>query len=798
MTNWHITPGEKAAERANRLDVDNTGDIHLSLSHFLNRLAASEEPVISQRLQSQLLFRVLCETPLRHFTKLNKNPFLTPVFLKGITALKTERIGCDFLESVLERTGSLKEYDLLRVYQNYEAEKKRMGISDGQDRFPAAELNLRANEDLKEVDSITLWHFDRIGSGLRQLLEVIPKHFPNIEVTFENLPDPDPEKWGNASCFSLPSPHQEVYWFCENWSLHGERPSRTAILMGSNPRYYETIWEKLKPLGLTRGISPFLKWRERPEGRAALKAVRQLPKETRPPIGFLEALLEKTKDEALFERLQRYRFSLNRLSFENWSREEFLKWCEWILEERPARSIPESLEGLQWLDPNEGDFPDVDCLWVPGLTMEQFQLPRPPDFFQDPIDRSRPEWAPLVQAFEEPKIVFARQRKTFRRFLSQVDQGAWLTLPRGNSQGGELTPSPLTWDFEWNSLPPIAPPLYREQARHEQLLRVESERQQDRLETAPFHADLSECDLDYEVRNRDHFFSASQLEDYAACPFKYYARRVLNVPQKKDFSPEVDANDKGTLFHAVFEKLFREEVELYSEARKNPKKESLLLEKLKEINEAVFAEKKKKYDYANRALYLRLKEKTLAQAKAILSRELEEARNLSGALTPKFFEHKFEWTLGNIRLKGVIDRIDVDESRKRFLVLDYKTGDTKSMKSDLADGLALQLPIYMHAARQTLLPDYSPIGGLLVSVRTGERKHGLVDKTENGNVFQIHGRTGSLMEPETLRETTDQALAAATGYVTEIRAGHFSAQPKDCQPSCDYREICRYAFKKKD
>ena len=32
-------------------------------------------------------------------------------------------------------------------------------------------------------------------------------------------------------------------------------------------------------------------------------------------------------------------------------------------------------------------------------------------------------------------------------------------------------------------------------------------------------------------------------------------------------------------------------------------------------------------------------------------------------------------------------------------------------------------------------------------------------------------------------------------YVQQIRLGFFSAQPKECKPSCDYKEICRYAGK---
>lgn len=798
MTNWNIYLGEKAAERADRIHFSNPQEVHLSLDHFLNHLATSEKPILSRRLKNQLVFLGITQTKLRYFTKLNKNPFLTPLFSEAIARLQAEGLTPENLEPILETTGSLKEYDLHQVFKKYEESKKELGVLDTLDQYAQASKHLSKNKGLGFVAKIIFHHFMETPTALKTLLKEIGKHFPKMTIEVREPPILSNEVLSNVSCFSLPSPHQEALWFCEQLLMAQENPSRTGILMGDNPLYYETIWEKLKPLGLTEGVSPFLKWKERPEGRRLLQAARQLRLTKKPPLVFLEKLLKEVSEENLYALLDKARFSFSRLDFGEWEEHLFLRWLEWTLDESPRRSLPNELEGIQWIGLNDGDFPNLDSLWVPGLSTDQFPLPTLPTFFADPIDRSKPEWSRLVLVFEDPKKTFAKQRRLFHAHLSGVTQGAWITLPRLSSFGKESTPSPLVWDFEITSLSTTSPHLYKEQPTHLTMIEIEKEREQDRLETKSFHADLAGNRLSYKAKNADYPFSATQLETYAACPFKFYAQRILKIPQVKEFSPEVDANDKGTLFHKVLETLFCCHLDLFLQARKNPRKKRELFEELTKICESVFAEYEKQLDYANRELYARLKERIERQAFAIIEQELEKAHPLPQELLPQYFETQFDLKLNDILLHGFIDRIDVDEKNRKFLVLDYKTGTTTNLSETLKEGLTLQLPIYIYATQKKILPDFSPIGGLLISIKTGERKHGLLDSAENGQYFQINKRNGSLMEREKLETAIDNALGFVTEYVEKIRNGYFSAQPKNCEAHCDYKEICRYAFKPKD
>lgn len=67
----------------------------------------------------------------------------------------------------------------------------------------------------------------------------------------------------------------------------------------------------------------------------------------------------------------------------------------------------------------------------------------------------------------------------------------------------------------------------------------------------------------------------------------------------------------------------------------------------------------------------------------------------------------------NIRLQGVIDRLDVDRVNRVARVVDYKSGAPRKHNSDLDGGQELQRTLYALAAGQLLGPGYTVEAGLL-------------------------------------------------------------------------------------
>lgn len=783
-TKWRVFPSEKAAERARREGFAQSseavwlGEICFSLPHFLKKIAGDSKAVISRRVQKHLLMFCLRQHPLRHFEKLRRHPLLVETFEPAIRQLKKMGTSPQQLETLLQEAGSLREFDLLKTYERYEALKKELGVLDEEDLFEAAKKKFPPSNE------VVFENFLELPPALRHFIKIPPQE--------------DAEPTHRAKVFSLPSPHQEIFWFLQKlggWLQDGADLSEIGILTGSNPTYYEPLWEKLREAGVVQGESPFLSWLERPQGRRALKEAARLEYKEAPLKQWLEGWLETVVSGPFLEFAQGLLFGEHLLSLGPLSKKEWLFWLRAALKEKPNKKISSQLEGLQWLDLSEGDFPKLKFLWAPGLIEGQF-----------------PSLNPLlfnIPGFEDEGTLFAKKRRAFLKILSQISNEVCLTTPRLNSLGKDLAASPLLWDFPAPQIfPSGAPPLFEgDIAALQQKLRIEGEHQNDTPLTPLYHTQIPPGAPALDVQKTDYCFSPTQLEAYAQCPFKFFARRVLGIPQIREQAPDIDAPDKGTLFHNCLETLLSQEGELFREAQHDSQKEKILYQKLETIARETFEKLWPQMNYAHPELYRRWREKTVALGQEMLAMELREGRELA---SPMKAAH-FEWAFGTatsaplkiagkepILLGGRVDRIDVDAQNRRFLILDYKTGNVESLKNKFQEGLSLQLPVYTRAVHELLLKDHEPAGGLLITVKKAEKTAGMVDRRVNEIYFSLGKKSQALLEPEEFQKLIEKTFAHIREYVEKIRAGVFTAAPKDCRVTCDYKEICRYAHKPLD
>ena len=264
----------------------------------------------------------------------------------------------------------------------------------------------------------------------------------------------------------------------------------------------------------------------------------------------------------------------------------------------------------------------------------------------------------------------------------------------------------------------------------------------------------------------EYVWSASRLETYKACPFRFFVDAALKLEPKEPPELGLDVAQRGSIYHRVLEYVYRRAAEEGVQP----------LELLDEVAESVFA--KAPWDDAFRPSALWEVEKAELLEKL---RETVEALELEqGKWNPLEFEQKFGIGSapalaldvdGNIvQIRGVIDRLDVNPEG-RLRVIDYKSGSTHLSKIDLLNGSRLQLPIYALAAQEAL--------GL------GEVEEGFywsINEAKAGSIklssFTYEGMEG----PEA-------AYQAAHEHIQEIlegtRAGNFA--PKALKGGCpDY------------
>lgn len=308
------------------------------------------------------------------------------------------------------------------------------------------------------------------------------------------------------------------------------------------------------------------------------------------------------------------------------------------------------------------------------------------------------------------------------------------------------------------------------------------------------------------LKNKE--YSISQLETYEACPYKYFAERILNLEPIEEPTEEIEALEMGSLLHSIL-------YEFYTELKT---KKILLYQaddkQFQEAEDLIFkiAEAKVEAANFNAALSFFEIEKILGingnRKNSILYKFLEEERNNDGGYVPEYFELSFGninqngedfsarggFKVGETKFRGKIDRVDVDHNEKRFRVIDYKLGGKKPSTEDLYKGLSLQLPLYMYAAKKLiqaqLKKDYEPARSEIYSLKYSEEKFG------RQPIKLSRKRTTAEEDVELNEELIKICLESVEKYVAAIQEGKFhlstleDREAKVCQ-YCNFRAICR-------
>ena len=280
--------------------------------------------------------------------------------------------------------------------------------------------------------------------------------------------------------------------------------------------------------------------------------------------------------------------------------------------------------------------------------------------------------------------------------------------------------------------------------------------------------------------------SASAMETYARCPFRYFLTAVLGLSVQDD--PEqlltIRPRDRGALVHVILHDFFsRLQREHRLPVRSQPQ-ESLrhLLTEVADLHCATFARTK----VAGLPLLWELEQERIrAQLLFLLQREYERDDTFipavfeipfgreEASLEAPFFPAQLMSLVGDeadpIFLHGRIDRIDVTSDGQQARILDYKSG--KPIRGRFAGGTALQLPLYLFAAR-LLRPDLQWVGAEYVTLRPSARK-------ENTPTFSSDTWSEEL-----------EVLRALVGAIAHgIRTGCFPGTPDSCRP-CPFPLIC--------
>ena len=313
-------------------------------------------------------------------------------------------------------------------------------------------------------------------------------------------------------------------------------------------------------------------------------------------------------------------------------------------------------------------------------------------------------------------------------------------------------------------------------------------------------------------------WSASQLEQYASCPYRFFLERVVGLDALEDPALEDDYALRGRLAHAVIAAVHRRLNELGQPtspcSREADDFAREAIEVLEEIQHA--ARSDGTMSGSLRELYGRLVSQWLGQYQR-QHRDYEAQLSSAGVrLLPTYFEIAFgppassegdeladpapddglstrepfvlECGEETVKLSGRIDRIDVGQigNQTVFNVVDYKTGSSSKHDRALAEGRLLQLPLYALAVQELLMADRGavPLTAGYWHVKAGGHKASVTFHEPGGDGLQLSDQWRAL-KPRLIEQVTS--------VIRGLRSGHFpvySADPQ-CTSRCEFHTVCR-------
>lgn len=295
----------------------------------------------------------------------------------------------------------------------------------------------------------------------------------------------------------------------------------------------------------------------------------------------------------------------------------------------------------------------------------------------------------------------------------------------------------------------------------------------------------------------EHPLSASALEDYAKCPFRFFVRRVLKAAPLTEGGEDLDPLASGRLHHAVLERFFLNRRAAGRLPLRGDSDDQAAMDRAIE-------EELHRFSVEERTGHPQLLKVRVRRLRADLQRLLQ--REASAPPDPDCVPARFEHRFGPLAIRsadavaaddsdgpggmalhieGIVDRVDL--GRGRAVVLDYKAGRLVRYEELLRSHLletSFQLPLYAAAlAVDESLRDGGPplteVTARYYSLRQGRVSRPLRDPE-------------MISLDAVVRKRAPERNVAEVAYRLwrRLRAGDFRIAPRTCE-GCGLESCCR-------
>jgi len=273
-------------------------------------------------------------------------------------------------------------------------------------------------------------------------------------------------------------------------------------------------------------------------------------------------------------------------------------------------------------------------------------------------------------------------------------------------------------------------------------------------------------------------WSASRLESYRECPFRFFVGSVLALEPRARPVEGLDAAQLGNLYHRVFERLYQ--------AVTDPTALEQLLTTLSDVAAPILDAAPREQQFRPTAWWARTRDEIIENVR----RSLIALDALREDFVPYAYEARFGLEsypplvirdgADSFRIRGLIDRVD-RTSDGRVRIIDYKTGGASAFTTtNVKKGKKLQLPLYALAAQEALD---------LGNVSDGFYWHIRAAEASSFTLAKFADKEAGLFGPAGAMQT---AVTHAWEAVRGARQGYFVPTPPDdgCPAYCPAASFC--------
>ncbi len=288
-------------------------------------------------------------------------------------------------------------------------------------------------------------------------------------------------------------------------------------------------------------------------------------------------------------------------------------------------------------------------------------------------------------------------------------------------------------------------------------------------------------------------WSASQFNDFGACPFRFFAKRLLKLEELPEPEEGLDALQLGNIQHEILELI-------YQQVRENnwpihPDYLQATLDMLGQIAPDVLQAAPRKYgfrrsqfwEYEQREIVRRIERFIYADFNGTKDNNpYQKSGTLPVNEAPRYVyrlelpfgvQGQAPVNIGGLKAGGFIDRID--RVGDDYVVMDYKSGSTMPTNKDIENARNFQMILYLNAGQQLL--DQLGEGGRIVG----------------GFFWSLYNRkfNGAIRVDEA-NEIIHNAIDRLQAYIEAGRTGRFPEQPTQrengkCTRYCEFYKLCR-------